>query len=161
MRRLFITYLVLLFTFSSCKTNTNSNSELNQAVVVQDYALVFSQNEKELLSSKIIKYEASSTNEICIYTIDSLPKNTKAIFHATNIANNLGVGKKEKDNGLLILISKYDRQLAIATGYGTEKIITDVVCQSIIDETIIPKFKETEYFIGINNALDSIIGKWD
>ena len=157
MKRKFVTYLLAIFVFSSCKTK--HNSELNQEVV-QDYALMFSQTEKEALTTKIINYELASTNEICIYTIDSLPKNTKAIYYATNIANNLGVGKKEKDNGLLILISKYDRQLAIATGKSTEKIITDYMCKIIIDSTIVTEFKKGKYFNGINNALDSIIDKY-
>ncbi len=93
--------------------------------------MLFSNAEKDSLSQKIINYEASSTNEIFVYTIDSLPENTSALDHATNIAEGLGVGKKEKDNGLLILISKYDRQLAIATGKGTEKIITNYMSQVI------------------------------
>lgn len=159
MKRICITYLILVFALSSCKTNTNNNSTLNLAVV-QDYALLFSNSEKDSLTQKIINYEAYSTNEICVYTIDSLPKNTKAIYHATTIANKLGVGKKEKNNGLLILISKDDNQIAIATGKATEEILTDYMCKIIIDSTIVPKFKKGDYFYGINNALDSIIKKW-
>ena len=160
MKKSFLFLCFWIVVLSSCKTNTNNNSTLNQAVI-QDYALIFSQDEKEALTIKIIDYEAVSTNEICVYTIDSLPKNTEAIYHATAIANNLGIGKKEKDNGLLILISKYDRQLAITTGKGTEKIITDYMCKVIIDSTIVPKFKKGEYYIGIDNALDRIVEKWE
>lgn len=159
MKRTCIIYLIFVFILSSCKTNTNDSPTLSQAVV-QDYALLFSNSEKDSLTQKIINYEAHSTNEVCIYTIDSLPKNTKAIDHATTIANTLGVGKKEKNNGLLILISKNDRQVAIATGKSTEEILTDYMCKIIIDSTIVPKFKKGEYFYGINNALDSIIKKW-
>lgn len=154
-----ILFLIIFFVLCACKTNTNNTTTFNQAVV-QDYALLFSDSEKNSLTQKIINYEAYSTNEICIYTIDSLPKNTKTIYHATTVANNLGVGKNEKDNGLLILISKYDKQLAIATGKGTEKIITDYMCKVIIDSTIVPEFKKEDYFSGINNAIDSIIKKW-
>lgn len=160
MRKSFLLLCFWIIILSSCKSNTNNNSTFNQAVV-QDYALLFSNSEKNSLTQKIINYESSSTNEICVYTIDSLPKNTKAIYHATNIAEHLGVGKKEKDNGLLILISKYDRQLAIATGKGTEKIITDYMCKVIIDSTIVPKFKKGEYYIGIDSALSRIIKKWE
>lgn len=154
-----ISFLIIFFVLFACKTNTNNTTTFNQAVL-QDYSLLFSDSEKDSLTQKIINYEASSTNEICIYTIDSLPKNAEAIYHATTIANNLGVGKNKKDNGLLILISKYDRQLAIATGKGTEKTITDYMCKVIIDSTIVPQFKKGEYYIGINNAIDSIIKKW-
>jgi uncharacterized protein len=154
---LFLCFWIIIF--ASCKTNTNNSSTFNEAVV-QDYAQIFSDSEKEALTQKIINYELVSTNEICIYTIDSLPKNTKALYHAIKIGEELGVGKKEKDNGLLILISKYDRQIAIATGNGTEKIITDYVNKIIIDSTIVPEFKKGQYFYGIDKALDSIIRKW-
>lgn len=153
------TYLLLFLITFSCKNNTDVPLKTNQAVV-QDYTSLFSNTEKSALAQKIIDYESSSTNEICIYTIDSLPKNTKSLYYATEIANKLGVGKKEKDNGLLILISKYDRQINMATGYSTEKIITDRICKSIIDSTIVPKFKDKEYYHGVNNALDSIIKFW-
>ncbi|WP_298342262.1 TPM domain-containing protein [uncultured Algibacter sp.] len=152
---LYITILVLV----SCKTKTNPNF-LKHHAVVQDYAHLFSYAEKDSLSNTIIDYEITSTNEVCIYTIDSLPKNVSVHDYATTLANRLGVGKKEKDNGLLILISKYNRDIAITTGYNTEKHLTDYDCKIIIDSTIVPKFKKGEFYNGINNALNRIIYKW-
>lgn len=48
----------------------------------------------------------------------------------------------------------------IATGKSTEKTITDSMCENIINNTIIPKFKDKTYYEGIENAIDSIIKKW-
>lgn len=107
--------IISIFVLLSCKTRTNTPVVKYQPVV-QDYAGLFSKSQKDSLSQKIISYEAVSTNEICVYTVDSLPKNKAVHFHATTLVNSLGVGKKEKDNGLLILISKYDRDIATATG---------------------------------------------
>ena len=75
---------MLVFVLSSCKTNTNNNSRFNQAVV-QDHALLFSNSEKDSLSQKNINYEASSTNEIYVYTIGSLPKNTKGLLRNNGV----------------------------------------------------------------------------
>lgn len=154
-------YFILLFSFLvliSCKETINK-TDINQSVV-QDYSALFSSEEKQKLTKKIINYEKLTTNQICVYTIDSLPKNENALYYATNLANKLGVGTKEKNNGLLILISKFDRKMAIATGFGTEKIITDKIAHSIIEKTIVPKFKDDLYFKGVNTGLDSIILKW-
>ncbi|WP_299549345.1 YgcG family protein [Seonamhaeicola sp.] len=153
---LFISLFTLIY---SCKTNSQNTLEFNQKVV-QDNALLFSKEEVLSLTNKIIDYEATSTNEICIYTLDSLPKNFTALQYATKVANQFGVGKKEKDNGLLILVSKYDRQISIATGYGTEKILTDDYCKGIIDNIIVPEFKNGLYYQGIDKVLDSIIKDW-
>ncbi|MFS4483855.1 TPM domain-containing protein [Hyunsoonleella sp. 2307UL5-6] len=150
-----ISILVLL----SCKTRTNTPVVKYQPVVL-DYAGLFSKSQKDSLSQKIITYETISTNEICVYTIDSLPKNTAVHSHATTLANTLGVGKKEKDNGLLILISKYDRDIAIATGYGTEQLISDYDCKNVIDNTMVPHFKKGDFFQGTIEAIDALIILW-
>ena len=151
---------VLAFVFCiSCKTKPQQISKHNQAVV-QDYANVFSTVEEDSLTNFILNYEKLTTNEICVMTIDSLPANTKALRHATNIAQNLGIGKADKNNGLLLLIAKSDRQVAFATGYGTELVLTDSVCYHLIESTLIPNFKNKLYYNGVRQVLDSVKTKW-
>lgn len=154
-----ITFLIYILVFISCKKEASETIIYN--TVVQDYSAIFSKDEAQKLSEKIINFEKLTTNQICVYTIDSVPNNEAILYHATNLANTLGVGLKEKDNGLLILISRYDREMAIATGYGTEKNITDSIASNIIEYTIVPKFKDSLYFEGVNSGLDSIIKKWN
>ncbi|WP_299251024.1 YgcG family protein [uncultured Lacinutrix sp.] len=156
MKKLCITTCLLLVV--SCNNDTSKTS-ISDAVV-QDYNDLFTATEEQKLSEKIINYEKLTTNQICIYTIDSIPNNEKILYHATNLAQRLGVGIKEKDNGLLILISYYDRDMAIATGYGVEKVITDSIAKTIIKQTIVPRFKDSLYFEGVTIGLDSIISKW-
>lgn len=156
MKKLCIITCLLLVV--SCNNNTSKTS-ISDAVV-QDYNDLFTATEEQKLSEKIINYEKLTTNQICIYTIDSIPNNEKILYHATTLAQKLGVGIKEKDNGLLILISYYDRDMAIATGYGVEKVITDSIAKTIIKQTIVPRFKDSLYFEGVTIGLDSIISKW-
>lgn len=129
----------------------------NRVVDLGDF---FSDEEEKFLTDKIIAHDINSTNQIAILTIDFLPEGIEIIDFGSEVGNAWGVGQADKDNGLLIVLSKSDRELAISTGYGTEKILTDSICQGIIDYTIIPKFKNNEYYIGIDNALDTIIKKW-
>ncbi len=153
-----IILLIIIFFCFSCK-KSESRTKYSQEVV-QDYAQFFSEIENSLITKKILDFEKITTNEICIYTLDSIPSNISPLYHATNIFNELGVGKKEKNNGLLILISRLDRQIAISTGSGTEMIMTDSICKNLIDSTIVPSFKEKNYFEGISSVLDSLIVKW-
>lgn len=153
------TLLLALVFLVNCKQRT-INSTINQAVV-QDYSNFFSVTEEQKLSEKIINYEALTSKQICIYTIDSIPNKKRTLDYATEVANKLGVGTKKKNNGLLLLVSRYDRQIAIATGIGTEKTITDSIASAIIDKTIVPKFKESLYFEGLTIGLDSIFSKWN
>ncbi len=153
---LFIVSVVLV----SCKEHSDGIPKNEAHKRVLDHGDFFSTEEEKLLSDKIIAYDIASTNQIAILTIDTLPDGIEILDYGAEVGSKWGVGQKEKDNGLLIVLSKSDREVAISTGYGTEKILTDSICQNIIDGTIIPKFKNNEFYIGIDNALDSIIKKW-
>jgi len=52
------------------------------------------------------------------------------------------------------------RKIRISTGYGTENILTDEICQKIIDEKIIPEFKKGNYYEGIEIGIIELIDKW-
>ncbi|WP_397361927.1 TPM domain-containing protein [Olleya sp. R77988] len=153
-----LSFLLIITSLVSCK---KKNQNLIIKTVVNDYADIFTKTEEDSLSKIIIDYEKTSTNQICVYVIDSVPSLDNPVVYATKIANKLGVGQKEKDNGLLLLISKNDKKIAFATGYGTEKIVTDSICKRLIDSTLVPSFKKGNYFEGVLQALDTIKVKWE
>ena len=72
-----------------------------------------------------------------------------------------GIGLKEKDNGLSIVFSKSLKKIKISTGIGTEKVLTDVICKKIIDQTIISEFENGDYYNGIEKGLAELITKWE
>ncbi|QCW98833.1 TPM domain-containing protein [Aggregatimonas sangjinii] len=61
----------------------------------------------------------------------------------------------------MIVLSKPLRQVGIATGLGTEKILTDSICKQVLKTTMIPRFKDDMYYEGIAQGLDSLINKWE
>lgn len=134
--------------------NTNQN-------IVYDTAELFSKTERDSLTYKIIQFEQQTTNQTAILTIDSIPKHMDIMAFGKEVANSWGIGNKEKDNGLLITISRYDRKIAINTGLGTEKTISDYECKIIIDSVMIPQFRKKQYFKGVNKALDALFALWD
>ena len=64
------------------------------------------------------------------------------------------------NNGLVIVVSKNLKQTAISTGFGTEKILTDLICKKVIDSVMIPEFKKDEFSTGIKKGLAELISKW-
>lgn len=166
MNKASILFFVFIIIFS-CKTEKNTVSDSYKGLpkntnqeVVRDLSHTFNTSESKILVNKILSYEKTSTNEIAILTIDSISPYTDIQKFGTDIANLWGVGKKDINNGLLIVLCNPCRKASINTGNGTQKIITDSISKTIIDNTMIPSFKKNEYFKGINNALDSIIKKW-
>lgn len=123
---------------------------------VADYAQVLSNEQLSALETKLEVYEKNTTNEIAVVTVISLDGDTIENL-AQEIFTTWGIGKKDKDNGVLMLISTSDRKMRIHTGYGVEGDLTDLGTSYIQQEVILPAFKTGDYYSGINNGVDKII----
>lgn len=124
--------------------------------IVTDKAEVFSQNELETLRSKLYDFEAQTTNQVVVLTIPNLGNETIEQY-ANGTFNQNRLGQKEKDNGILILFARDDREVRIEVGYGLEPIITDAIASRIIRNSMIPEFKQQNHYIGIAKGADTIM----
>ena len=124
--------------------------------IVTDNAQIFTKPQLEGLRTKLYQFESETTNQLVILTIDELGGETIEQY-ALEVFNQNGLGQEGKDNGILILFSKLDREVRIEVGYGLEPYITDAVASRIIRNTMIPRFKEEDYFGGLDTAANQII----
>lgn len=124
--------------------------------IVTDNAEIFSHAQLEDLRAKLTQFETETTNQVVVLTIHELGSETIEQY-ANGAFNQNKLGQEGKDNGILILFSKLDREVRIEVGYGLEPYITDAVASRIIRNTMIPKFKEEDYYGGIDLATDQII----
>lgn len=120
---------------------------------------MLSKEEKAMLSKKLLQYRDSSTNVIVIITQKTLKDSISGeVYQLEEVAkhyfNNWGIGLKEKNNGVLFFVVKDDRKIRIATGLGVEDILTNEDCQQIIDDNIVPNFKNKAYYKGLDEAID-------
>ncbi len=123
---------------------------------VQDYAKILSEEQVIQLELKLENYEKFSTNEIAVVAIQSLDGDTIENV-AQEIFTKWGIGKKDKNNGVLFLISVSDRQTRIHTGYGVEGDLTDIGTSYIQRDVVTPAFRAGDYYAGINGAVDKMI----
>ena len=123
---------------------------------VQDYAKMLSAEQIATLEVKLESFEKSTSNEIAVVTIPSLDGDTIENV-AQGIFTKWGIGKKNKNNGVLLLISLSDRKTRIQTGYGVEGDLTDIATSYIQSEIITPAFRNGDYYVGINGAVDKMI----
>lgn len=108
------------------------------------------------LSNKLMGFEKSTSNQVVVYIIPSL--NGESLEDVSiRLAEKNKIGKKDKNNGVLILIAKEDRKIRIEVGYGLEGVLTDALCSQIIRKEISPKFKEGKYYDGIYAGVDAIM----
>lgn len=68
-----------------------------------------------------------------------------------------GIGRKHKDNGVLVTIDMANHHVNIATGRGTEGAIPDVTARKIIDQFITPNFRNQQYYTGLDQATTAIM----
>ena len=127
---------------------------------VNDFEHILSPAQEKELTEQITRFEKQTSNQIAIVTIDSIAPYPTMQAYATDLSNTWGVGQKGKDNGLLIIVSARLRQARIATGLGTEKILTDEICQEIMDAHMLPQFKNGHYFNGLKTGVTELINRW-
>lgn len=122
---------------------------------VNDYAGLLSDAARTQLEAKLTQLEKDTTAEVAVVTIKSLEGNTIEDY-AVRLFEKWGIGKKDRNNGVLLLIALEDRKMRIEVGYGLEPIITDARAGRIRDEEILPKFKTSDYEGGIIAGVDAI-----
>lgn len=77
--------------------------------------------------------------------------------YSIRVAEAWQLGRKKVDDGILLLVAKNDRALRIETGYGLEGALPDALARRIIDEIIVPQFRQEHYFEGLQAGIQQII----
>jgi uncharacterized protein len=124
--------------------------------LVNDFAAMMSEAEARNLELKLTAYSDSTSTQIAIVTMNNIGGYDVGDY-AERLASTWGVGVKGKNNGLLILLVKETRKVFIATGYGMEAIITDATANRMIDQIMVPRFKQGDFYGGLNDATDRIM----
>lgn len=171
MRKLIIIFLSITL-FASCKFETRKqlNGDLPMPVGnVNDFEVDLccdgdgngSMKMVAVLDSTIEDFKSKTGNEIAIVTVSDISPYPTLEAYAKAIGNHWGVGKKDKNNGLVIAVSKARREVWIQTGTGMEGKLNNAVIREIIDQQMVPQFSKENYFDGIRLGLNAIITKWD
>lgn len=151
---------------SYCQSDTTASNSISSVFpppvgYVNDFEDILTSPEEDSLTKIITDFESQKTNEISVITVSDFTPFDTAQEYAIAIGNEWGVGKKDKDNGLVIVVSKLQREIFMSTGTGTEKHLTNEECQTIIDRYAIPEFKQSNYYRGIVNTVKQALEKWD
>jgi uncharacterized protein len=148
--------LLLLFSYFSIADPSDFPAKPNPPRLVNDFAGMLRPDEQNEIEHKLKVFNDSTSIEISVVIISNI--GDYAIDdYAAQLGDAWGIGKKSKDNGVLILIAKENRKAFIATGYGMEGVLPDARCKRIITNELIPQFKKSDYYDGIQYTIDAII----
>jgi uncharacterized protein len=151
-------FLLLFFLFAGLQAAYSQKIEPKPVppVAVNDFGNMLEPFQRQALEQKIRNYNDSTSSAIVIITVPDLQGYDIAEV-ALKYLRDWGIGTKEKNNGVLILVSKADRKARIETGYGMEGVLPDILAKQIIDDRMIPFFKQNDYYRGFDNTVDAII----
>lgn len=124
---------------------------------VNDYAGILSSQTVYDLESQLKDHEQRTSNQVAILTVANLEGNAIEEF-SINVVESWKLGQANKDNGVLLLISRDDKKLRIEVGDGLEGDLTDARCSQIIRHEIVPRFKNGDFDGGVQAGVNAILG---
>ena len=115
---------------------------------VNDFAEVISRDEEAKIITLARAVEQSTTAEIAVVTLPTIAP-LDIDLYSVKLFERWGVGKKGKDNGVLIILAMKERKWRIETGYGLEGALPDVLCSEIGRNVMVPYFKQGQFGKGL------------
>jgi len=153
-------FLFLFTAFSALAQNCIPEKPTQRPYYVTDKVGVLSAQEISQLEQRLQLFDDSTSNQIVVVIVADMCGADKAQF-ATEIGEKWGVGKADKDNGVVVLIkptkNNGPRTTFIAVGRGLEGAITDAQAYDIVNNLMNPQFKAGDIYGGINDGLDVLI----
>lgn len=123
---------------------------------VTDRTGTLSRDQIQALEKKLSAFEKETTNQIAVLLIPSLEGGSLEDY-SIRLAEKWKIGQQGRNNGVILLVVKNDRKLRIEVGYGLEGALPDALSGTIIRNEIAPRFKEGQFYQGIEAGINSII----
>jgi uncharacterized protein len=123
---------------------------------VTDLTQTLSPDQQSQLETKLTQFEQQKGSQIAILIVPTTQPEDIAQY-GIRVVEAWKLGREKEDDGLLILVAKNDRKMRIEVGYGLEGPIPDLVAKRIISEVMAPKFRQGDYYGGLNEATDVVM----
>src|SRR5512140_1219151 len=123
---------------------------------VTDQTATLSEEQKSTLEQTLRSFEARKGSQVAVLIVSSTaPESIEQ--YALRVAEAWKPGRKNVDDGALLVVAKDDRTLRIEVGYGLEGALTDAASKRIISEIIVPRFRQGDFYGGITAGVDRIL----
>ncbi|MFA0961005.1 YgcG family protein [Roseivirga sp. BDSF3-8] len=128
----------------------------NPPRAVNDFAGILSGTEENQLESMLRQFNDTTSNAIVVVTIQTTGGQAIAQY-GVELAHQWGIGRRDVDNGILLLVAVDDKDVNISTGYGVEGAVPDAIAKRIINNRILPAFRDGEYHRGIEAGVRALM----
>jgi uncharacterized protein len=124
---------------------------------VVDQAGLLGERDQAELEAALARFEDATTNQIVVATIESL-QGLPIEDYGYQLGRHWGIGQEGRDNGALLIVAPEERAVRIEVGYGLEGELTDALSRTIIEDRILPHFRQGDFAAGIKAGVAGMIG---
>jgi len=158
-RVLFIVFVLSAMPFSGfVSAQSIEIPELRSPVT--DLSGLLSDPQIRTLETTLINFETQNGGQIALLILPGTGDETIEEF-GIRLAEEWQIGREDADDGLILIVAKDDRKVRLEVGYGIEHLIPDVLAARIIDEEILPKFRNGDFYGGISDGLTKCMAYLD
>ena len=125
---------------------------------VNDFAGVVDSASRERMEGIAAAVREKTGAEIAVATVDTIRPYGSIEEYSIDLATTWGIGKKEEDTGVLILLAMEERRIRLEVGYGLEGAIPDGLAGEIIDQSMLPSLRRGEYGVGLLRGVEAVAG---
>ncbi len=116
---------------------------------VVDEAGILSQSERSDLTQRLASFESQSSNQLVVVTLSTLG-DLSIEEYGYQLGRAWGIGTREHDHGVLLIVAPNERKVRIEVGYGLEGALPDAIAANIIQSQILPAFKRSNMAAGVS-----------
>lgn len=132
------------------------SADLALAGRVTDAAGILAPATEEALARRLAELEARTGHQFVVVTTPSLGGEDIAAYSLRH-ANRWGIGRKGQDDGLLLMVAPNERQVRIEVGFGLERTLPDELCSAILQQHVLPRFRDGDLPGGVTAGVTSLI----
>lgn len=147
-----------IFLFTGCEAKEIPIPTPKADVYVYDDDNLFDESVEKQLNDMLVNLEKQTSAEFVVITVKSL-MGKEIEDYSIKVANKLGIGKEDKDNGVLLLISRPDTRVRLEIGKGLEGILNDGKCGRILDNYFVPYRDKDEYSEATKLTVQAVINE--
>lgn len=122
-----------------------------------DYAGIVSPAAARALNNELAQFERTTSNQIVVALFTHMQSDSSIEDYTVRVAQQWGVGQKDKKNGAVLFIFSQDHKLYIQVGYGLEGVLPDALCKQIIANEITPRFRTGDFTGGVTAGVHAMM----
>ncbi len=123
---------------------------------VTDLTATLDARQQAALEQTLVAFEARKGSQLAVLLLPTSAPETIEQY-ALRVAEQWKLGRKKVDDGLILVVAKDDRTVRLEVGYGLEGAMSDIISKRIISETILPRFKQGDFYGGIDAGMAQVM----